>query len=921
MKQNEIKVESINIGLASPIRIRKWAERMLPNGQKVGEVATSQTLNYKTLKPEPGGLFCEKTFGPVKSFECSCGTFDNTKNRFKYCPNCDVQFTDSRIRRYRLGYIELASPVTHIWYLKGRPSFIPIILGLSQKEQAQTRKAVQAVVYCRHPMYIPILKLFKIENTTKISNFLVTQNNTDKQSFSNSSIENTKQIYILKKYFSIKFKEKFNIKNIFKTQFTTIFNNSYYSDMNKIEFQSLQYLKFKKNTNISFFEKRTVNFKHKKNIKKKKIKELHLNKNFFSKSTLNSDKVESKNIFSLAHKKIFLNSTVQLKKNRPNTKQILSKNSFLSNLQSQNFLKFFQSKNNTAFQCGKLSKNSTLKPQPIINPYYPICSHYMGKIKSEYTPNAQDKWKRLSVYITSMPADSDILLPIYSYRVSNQLIKINNTYYKSIPSLVSDTEAIWYLLKTLNGLPVILRLRKQISILDREINEFRQYKFLYLFEEKKLRKLLKLRFENVRRFKIVRYFQKNNLHFEWLILSILPVLPPELRPIVQLDANQVAVSDLNQLYKRVLDRNKRLKSYQTNNFSPYSYEIKYNQRLLQEAVDALIENGKGGTPVAAALNGRAFKSLSDILKGKKGRFRQNLLGKRVDYSGRSVIVVAPELKLHQCGLPKEMAIELFHSFILRELTTSKDKMPGGTAKKIIREQKPIIWRILRKILKTHPILLNRAPTLHRLGIQAFQPKLIEGRAILLHPLVCTAFNADFDGDQMAVHVPLSAQARAEAWQLMWSRNNILSPATGQPIIVPSQDMVLGCYYLTTNLHDSVVSVTKYQKLKQQVVPIFSNIDDVLIAFHQNKISLHSLILLRSINLIQIENFYEKPIEIHINFFGKSTQIYSKYWRNLDNQSNKISHFMYTTTGRVLLNEIIFQSVTKQSDIKQSTKLI
>ena len=283
-----------------------------------------------------------------------------------------------------------------------------------------------------------------------------------------------------------------------------------------------------------------------------------------------------------------------------------------------------------------------------------------------------------------------------------------------------------------------------------------------------------------------------------MVLEVLPVLPPDLRPILVLDSQQVAVSDLNKLYQKVIFRNERLKrlygDFYSLNFSP---EMRYAQRLLQEAVDALIENGKGDSTPITASNNRPLKSLSDMVKGKKGRFRQNLLGKRVDYSGRSVIVVGPQLKLYECGLPKEMAIELFQPFLIRRLITKKITRNFISAKKLIKEKPKIIWDILREVMENRPILLNRAPTLHRLGIQAFKPKLVSGRAILLHPLVCPAFNADFDGDQMAVHVPLSYQACSEAWKLMWGRNNILSPATGEPIIVPSQDMVLGCYYLTT----------------------------------------------------------------------------------------------------------------------------
>ena len=314
----------------------------------------------------------------------------------------------------------------------------------------------------------------------------------------------------------------------------------------------------------------------------------------------------------------------------------------------------------------------------------------------------------------------------------------------------------------------------------------------------KLVNLRTLRVKALRRSKILRPFCNKSVLPEWMVLAVLPVLPPSLRPILPLDNQQIAVSDLNKLYQTVLFRNKRVKRFYRDYYSlNFSEEMRYAQRLLQEAVDALIENGKGNSTPITASNNRPLKSLSDMIKGKKGRFRQNLLGKRVDYSGRSVIVVGPQLKLHECGLPKEMALELFQPFLIRRLILKKITRNFISAKKLIKSNPNSILNILQEVMENRPILLNRAPTLHRLGIQAFQPKLVLGRAILLHPLVCTAFNADFDGDQMAVHIPLSFNACAEAWKLMGARNNILSPATGEPTILPSQDMVLGCYYLTT----------------------------------------------------------------------------------------------------------------------------
>lgn len=398
-----------------------------------------------------------------------------------------------------------------------------------------------------------------------------------------------------------------------------------------------------------------------------------------------------------------------------------------------------------------------------------------------------------------------------------------------------------------------------------------------------------------------------------MILTTLPVLPPDLRPIVKM-GTQIAASDLNRLYQRVIYRNDRLKRFLKDSITNGSYEMKYAQRLLQEAVDNLIQNGKSGVVPEKDARGRALKSLSEILKGKQGRFRQYLLGKRVDYSGRSVIVVGPKLKLHECGIPKEMALELFLPFLIKRILTDNLARTVIGAKSLIKTNKPLVWSLLREILKTNPVLLNRAPTLHRLGFQAFQPKLVDGRAILLHPLVCPAFNADFDGDQMAVHVPISAEARAEAWKLMLSRNNLLSPATGEPLVLPSQDMVLGCYYLTTN------SNIRTQIFEKGYGLYFDSINDVLRAYHLGMINIHAIIWLKwnPPQKIETSTYVESPIEIRINEFGLSTVIYPKSYMtykynsspntSLDKGNIIINTVIRTTAGKILFNTIIQQSL-------------
>nr|QIZ74373.1 RNA polymerase beta' subunit [Draparnaldia mutabilis] len=389
---------------------------------------------------------------------------------------------------------------------------------------------------------------------------------------------------------------------------------------------------------------------------------------------------------------------------------------------------------------------------------------------------------------------------------------------------------------------------------------------------------------------------------EWMVLSVLPVLPPDLRPILQI-GNQVASSDLNRLYQKVLYRNERLKRFLKDSTSTNSPQMKFAYRLLQEAVDNLIDNGKGKGNAETDNRGLPLKSLTELLKGKKGRFRQNLLGKRVDYSGRSVIVVGPRLRLHECGLPKEMAIELFMPFLIQKIFQSGQASTILGAKKILQNDPNRTWEFLNMVLRENPVLLNRAPTLHRFGFQAFQPRLVEGKAILLHPLVCPAFNADFDGDQMAVHVPITVEAKVEAWKIMLARNHLLSAATGEVILVPSQDMVLGSYYLTAKNP----KFYKKQLFLQQYNYVFSTIEEVLRAYESQKISLHSIIWLRWNDKFQTNGNNEKLLELQINRKGQISQIFINYSHSRDKMGNIINSIIQTTPGRVLFHNFILQN--------------
>jgi DNA-directed RNA polymerase subunit beta' len=384
-----------------------------------------------------------------------------------------------------------------------------------------------------------------------------------------------------------------------------------------------------------------------------------------------------------------------------------------------------------------------------------------------------------------------------------------------------------------------------------------------------------------------------------MVLDAIPVIPPDLRPMVQLDGGRFATSDLNDLYRRVINRNNRLARLQE--ILAPEIIVRNEKRMLQEAVDALIDNGRRGRTVVGA-NNRPLKSLSDIIEGKQGRFRQNLLGKRVDYSGRSVIVVGPKLKMHQCGLPKEMAIELFQPFVIHRLIRQNIVNNIKAAKKLIQKADDEVMQVLQEVIEGHPILLNRAPTLHRLGIQAFEPKLVAGRAIQLHPLVCPAFNADFDGDQMAVHVPLAIEAQTEARMLMLASNNILSPATGDPIVTPSQDMVLGSYYLT-----AIQPQAKQPKFGDYS-NTYASLEDVLQALEDKRIDLHDWVWVRFSGEIEDDDELQKPLKSETLKDGTRIEEWTYRRDRLDEDGSLISRYILTTVGRVVMNHTIIDAV-------------
>ena len=539
MEFNEF--ESIKIGLASPEQIRKWS---------YGEVTKPETINYRTLKPEPHGLFCERIFGPQKDWECHCGKYKRIRYKGKICERCGVEVTRAKVRRERMGSIELAAPVSHIWYYKTNPSRMGLILGV-------TPRVLEQVLY-------------------------------------------------------------------------------------------------------------------------------------------------------------------------------------------------------------------------------------------------------FSAYIVTDPGETPL----------EKLQLLNEKQYRDMREKYEDD------FEAGMGAEAIQKLLSEID-LDKLSEELKAE-----IEDASAQKKARL----VKRLEVVEAFRLSGNRPEWMVLNVIPVIPPDLRPMVQLDGGRFATSDLNDLYRRVINRNNRLKRLLELNAPDII--VRNEKRMLQEAVDALIDNGRRGRSVTGP-NNRALKSLSDMLKGKQGRFRQNLLGKRVDYSGRSVIVVGPELKMYQCGVPKEMAIELFKPFVMKRLVETGVAQNIKTARKMVERLREEVWDALETVIKEHPVLLNRAPTLHRLGIQAFEPVLVEGRALKLHPLVCTAYNADFDGDQMAIHVPLSAEAQAEARFLMLAANNLLKPSDGKPVCVPTQDMILGSYYL---------SLCKFDE--PGIGKVFRNKEEAIMAFQEKAVGLHSPIRVR-----------------------------------------------------------------------------
>ncbi|MDO8885948.1 DNA-directed RNA polymerase subunit beta' [Candidatus Oleimmundimicrobium sp.] len=633
--QKSNNFDAIKISLSSPEQIRSWSS---------GEVKKPETINYRTLKPEKDGLFCEKIFGPTKDWECYCGKYKKVRFKGIICERCGVEVTRSKVRRERMAHIELAAPVAHIWYFKGVPSRMGYMLDISPKD-------LERVLY-----------------------------------FASYIITDVKEEQIKKDLPMFKEELEQEIAEI-------------------------------------------------KEGKLKEIKRLELEKDERLNSPIEEVVKEE-------------GSEEEITKSRPMTKTEIKK----------------------------------------------IEHNFKNGVKEiEESTEENIAWLK---YVFEKLQELKVKQLVPDERLYRDL----RIRYGDYISGGMGAEAIYSLLQKMDLAADVEELRKVVK-------------------EAKGQK----RDRAVKRLKVMSSFLKSSNKPEWMILSTIPVIPPDIRPMVQLDGGRFATSDLNDLYRRVINRNNRLKRLL--DLGAPEIIVSNEKRMLQESVDALFDNSRRSRPVTGPGN-RPLKSLSDMLKGKQGRFRQNLLGKRVDYSGRSVIVIGPDLKLHQCGLPKIMALELFKPFVMRKLVEKGHAQNIKSAKRMIEKTKPVVWDILEETISAHPVLLNRAPTLHQLGIQAFEPILVEGKAIQVHPMVCTAFNADFDGDQMAVHVPLSPEAQAEARVLMLSANNVLSPAHGRPLATPTQDMVLGCFYLTANRDNCKGEGRVFASSKEAILAYDNGVIDV-----------------------------------------------------------------------------------------------
>ncbi len=747
-------LKALRINLASPETIKSWS---------YGEVLKPETINYRRLRPEKDGLFCEAIFGPTRDWQCYCGKYKNPRYKGIVCDKCGVEVTRSSVRRERMGHIELATPIAHIWYTRRIPSYLGLLLDIS-------RKNLDRVLY--------------------FAQYIVTYVDEDARTKALKRLE-----------------EEINVSE--REQAGTI--NSKIVEVKKARDARIAEL----------------------NAQKENVEKLSEDE-FSSRWEPVTQEAQRLEDFLNENMGVALTSPVE-----------------------------FHSLNQMIAKSGEIVTNKQ------ISAIQKAAKSHFEELELKVKENQQQDIEKIKIDIESARAAADLEMEGLRNQLEDQSVVSQNQNshqrdeLQELRPFTFLTEPRYRELKSRWG---------QVFRADMGAEAF--YDILRrldleklsedLWHEVKTTRSKQKRKKATTRLKVAESFRRSGNRPEWMILTILPVIPPDLRPMVQLDGGRFATSDLNDLYRRVINRNNRLKRLLE--LGAPDVIVRNEKRMLQEAVDSLIDNSQRGKALSRR-GRRELKSLSDMLKGKKGRFRRNLLGKRVDYSGRSVIVVGPQLKLYQCGLPKTMALELFRPFVISRLVQHNFTANVKGARRFIERNRPEVWEVLEEVIKDRPVLLNRAPTLHRLGIQAFEPILIEGSAIQLHPLVTTAFNADFDGDQMAVHVPLSEKAVNEARTLMLASKNLLKPADGEPIISPSKDMVLGVYYLTV----------KDNNPHKGDNGIFSDIDEVDLAYQLKHVDIHANIK------VKMATWYDEKN----NFLAKPE-----------------TRLIDTTVGRVLFNRIL-----------------
>jgi len=774
--------DAIRIGLASSKQIRDWSS---------GEVTKPETINYRTLKPERDGLFCERIFGPTKDWECYCGKYKRVRYKGIICERCGVEVTRQKVRRERMGHIDLAAPVSHIWFFKGVPSRIGYLLDIAPRE-------LEKVLYFAASIVTAVDVAARKKDLNELEDKVKAEAERIEVDREEALAALEDRLKRRRDYFAKGRDKGFDEDDDFWARGLS----------NWAEEQAMPPLEEARDLAGKMFPDLVGQITTEDS---KKIRELVRNAAIRDDRKLTPRELE--NVASAAEQ--ILNGLEPLFKQQAKAtgakKGAISKhiNRILDALLDGEEIAEEDSKFVEGVDMKNLDRSRDLGnglladvvdtwdgEQDIRELTNDLCLRTDGKIQKEDL-DAIIQW---ALKVREMYLDIESRRGDARDASVDSVNRLEQTWllFKDLePKLIVNDEQLFRELKDRFGSPygfgVYFRggmgaeaIRDLLKDLDLKAEAASLRETVATAKGQKQQRAIK-------RLKVVSAFITSENRPEWMILEAVPVIPPELRPMVQLDGGRFATSDLNDLYRRVINRNNRLKRLL--DLGAPEIIVNNEKRMLQEAVDALFDNGRRGRSVTGPGN-RPLKSLSDMLKGKQGRFRQNLLGKRVDYSGRSVIVSGPGLKLHQCGLPKLMALELFKPFIMSRLVERKSVQNIKAAKKYVDSMTEEVWDVLEEVIAEHPVLLNRAPTLHRLGIQAFEPKLVEGKAIQVHPLVCHAFNADFDGDQMAVHLPLSAEAQAEARILMLSSNNILSPASGRPLATPTKDMVLGTYYLT-----------------------------------------------------------------------------------------------------------------------------